>query len=468
MRRGHRGAADGLGRARTLEPGAFDVLAGGEQVQTATPVAEAGAGIVLVGGAHGQGLLDPRRRHVAGVLILVPGRRDNDHLGAHCAFHRFIHTAARTAAQAEVGDRRVDVVLGDPVDAGDYARSGSAAVATQHPNRMQHHALGDAVLPAADGAGHMGAVAIAVLGRVVALLAAVVAGETVENRAEDIAGGLAVFIDAGKAFADASAEVLVITADAGVDHVDVHAIAVGAGIKSLIQRQRRLIDAVQAPGRVALTGHQLDLGILFHEAHPVIGRQTFGLQAAHLCGKTDKRGVVDVVCAPAVEPREGAGDARDAGQRAAIGLIQCHDVAAINRIIHPPDAAAIAIEQRFGGASGRLGRLRPQNLVNRAELGLCRSGDTGAGGQGEQQRRADADGRTAHGGFPSWMQAPRLTRMRELTLNPQPAPKRCCNCVMAASARRCMTRRSSGDRSRIDARWLRLCICQLSAQRSAA
>ena len=53
-----------------------------------------------------------------------------------------------------------------PVDAGDDAGGGAAAGAVEHADGDELHALGDAVGRAADGAGDVGAVAVAVVGGV--------------------------------------------------------------------------------------------------------------------------------------------------------------------------------------------------------------------------------------------------------------------------------------------------------------
>ena len=54
-------------------------------------------------------------------------------------------------------------LAGDPVDAGDHAGIGAGAVAVEHADGDQLHALGDALGGAADGAGDMRAVAVAVV-----------------------------------------------------------------------------------------------------------------------------------------------------------------------------------------------------------------------------------------------------------------------------------------------------------------
>src|SRR5262245_40942467 len=118
------------------------------------------------------------------------------------------------------------MVLGDPVDAGDHALVGAAAAAVEHAHGDELDLLGDAVGGAAARAGHVRAVAVAVVRRA--------AVDRVEAR-----GG-------------APAELVVRGHDAGVDDVGRHAGAGGTVGVGLIERQVALIDAVDAPRRVGL------------------------------------------------------------------------------------------------------------------------------------------------------------------------------------------------------------------------
>jgi hypothetical protein len=60
---------------------------------------------------------------------------------------RAVHRAVGAAAEAHVGHRRrpTGAVSGQPVDAGDYAGPGAAAVAVEHPDRHQGDPFGHAV-----------------------------------------------------------------------------------------------------------------------------------------------------------------------------------------------------------------------------------------------------------------------------------------------------------------------------------
>src|SRR5205085_1905530 len=134
---------------------------------------------------------------------------------------------AAVEADRHAGDGRALVVGGDVVDAGQELARGAAAGAVQDADGVQGDAVRDtgrlAGETAADGARGVRAVAVAV----VAVLA--------------VADGV---VQHGRA----AAELDVRRADAGVEHVDVHARA-GVGVRVRAgQRQCPLVDAVQAPG----------------------------------------------------------------------------------------------------------------------------------------------------------------------------------------------------------------------------
>ena len=102
----------------------------------------------------------------ASAFSLPRGDGDGDTVVDHAA-HGSVDGRRCRPAEAHVGDGRLagGVVPDDPVDAGDDLGVGAAAGAVEDPYRPQAHALGNAVGGPADGAGHMGAVAVAVVGR---------------------------------------------------------------------------------------------------------------------------------------------------------------------------------------------------------------------------------------------------------------------------------------------------------------
>jgi hypothetical protein len=179
------------------------------------------------------------------LIVIASPTRAGEELQAFCAIPRRVPVPGRDRVADAVGDRRADgvvergarpaaeahvrygrlarlVVPGDPVDAGDHARRGSAPVAVEDADADEPDALGDAVRRAADRAGHVRPVAVAVVGR--AAVDSVVAADS------------------------AAAELAVVEADAGVDHVGLHA---GAGVEVHVgraERARPLVDAFPLRG----------------------------------------------------------------------------------------------------------------------------------------------------------------------------------------------------------------------------
>src|SRR5690606_18896317 len=139
-------------------------------------VGEARAGVAAGGGTHGDGVGRARRRVVAGVGAVVAGRDHHGDAGIDHVLHRLVGGAGGAAAEAHVGHRRLDVVVGHPVHASDHAGVGAAAVAAQHPHRMHPCRLGDAIGGARHRAGDVGAVAIAVVGAAAVVDGGVTAG----------------------------------------------------------------------------------------------------------------------------------------------------------------------------------------------------------------------------------------------------------------------------------------------------
>ena len=114
------------------------------------------------------------------------------------------------------------MIRGSPVDSGDHPRPTTRAAAVEHSNRGEVGLGCQAVGGAGHRAGHVGSVAVAVVGAV-----------AVADRA--VAGG------------DPAAELRVIGADAGVDDVGGHAVAVRAGADAVVHREGALICAVEPP-----------------------------------------------------------------------------------------------------------------------------------------------------------------------------------------------------------------------------
>src|SRR5262249_45524463 len=184
---------------------------------------------VLVGaGGDRDGVLHPGGRALAGVAGLVARRDAEGDTGVDGLLHGRVEGLVGAAAQAHVGDGRALVMLGDPVDARDDLLGGAGALVVQDPHRDDLGLLGHAVLGSGDGARHVGAVAVAVV-------------------------GVVVVVDGVEAGGDAALEVLVADADTGVDDVGGDALtrAVGVVVR-VVALGLFLVDPVQAPGRRVL------------------------------------------------------------------------------------------------------------------------------------------------------------------------------------------------------------------------
>lgn len=164
---GHGGARDGVGGRGGADPGGEDVGAGGEDVDDAAVVGVAGDGVGRGGGADGADAGLRGGRVVGRVGAVVTGRDGQEDARADEPRRRLVEGARLAAAQRHVGHGAVGAVAalgvaGHEVDARDDARVGAGALGVQHLDGIQLGGLGDAVGRAADGAGDVGAVAVAV------------------------------------------------------------------------------------------------------------------------------------------------------------------------------------------------------------------------------------------------------------------------------------------------------------------
>src|SRR5690606_12023258 len=237
----------------------------------AADVGEARPRVGARGGADRDGFLGPGGRAVAGVgaVVVTRGQRVR-HTRGDGAAHRVVHGGGRAAAEAHVRHGRSGGVLGDPVDAGDHAVVGTGALAVEHSDGDQFDALGHTVGAAADGARHVRAVPVAVV-------------------------GVAVVVDEVVSVPRTSLEVLVRDPDTRVDDVGLHVGGCGVVAVGVVQRQVTLVDPVQTPRRrVGLFRRRVEHAVLLHVGHTRIGRRAFGHGLAHRGRETVERVFVDV------------------------------------------------------------------------------------------------------------------------------------------------------------------------------
>lgn len=247
VRRCHRRAVDRVRRRVAPDPCGLDRTAGREQVEAGAVVREPGARVGVVDRPDRDRQRCTRGRIIAGVVVVVARRDDDgDATGAVEVRDRGVDRGVGRPAEAHVHDGRRHVVGRDPVHPGDDTGQRAVAQAIQHPDRMQGDGLGDAVRRAAQRAGHVRAVAVAVV-----------------DATADV-------VDARPDTAD---EFVVRDVQAGVDHVSVDAAAGRVVRVPRVQRQQAPIDAIESPCRTGLDGVDRDRAILFHVGDARIGEQ---------------------------------------------------------------------------------------------------------------------------------------------------------------------------------------------------
>ena len=268
--------------------------------------------VVAVGGAHGHRVGDPRRGRVAGVdavaagVAVAGGDREAHAVGDRLP-DRSVERGTRRATQTQVGDGRLarPVVGSDPFDAGDDRGRRPLATAVEDANGDQAHALGHPVGRAADGARHVGAVAVAI-------------------------GGLST-VDGVEPADGATAELVVAQPDPGVDDVGGHTVAGGGVVVVAVERQRRLVEAVEAPGGLTLdavgvhrpVGPEPDAAVGLDLRDAGVGPHGLDARGRDDSGVALQRPPVDVGDACAVTAGVVGGDRVGVGD----GVLQLHDVA---------------------------------------------------------------------------------------------------------------------------------------------
>ena len=139
------------------------------------------------------------------------------------------------------------MVFHHPVDAVDDVEHAAPSGARQHAYRHDGDGFGDTVVLSADGACHVGAVAVAVFGAASVIYLCAPRHHT-------------------------TTKIAMVASHSGVDDVGTNS---GTGVVvgvHLVHRQRALVDAVETPRRRAgLVAFDADNGVLFDEHHIGIG-----------------------------------------------------------------------------------------------------------------------------------------------------------------------------------------------------
>lgn len=177
-------------------PGGQDVAARGKDVDKVAVVGVRGAGISRGGSADSAdgGL---RSRGVVGSVGAVVAGSDTeedvvaDERGSSAVDSSRVATAQRHVGNDTLGAVAVAGVGGDVVDAGDDARVRAGAAVIEDLDTVDGGLLGDTVGAAADGAGNVSAVAVAVSG--LAADEASDLGSTATELLEDVSGELKLY-----------------------------------------------------------------------------------------------------------------------------------------------------------------------------------------------------------------------------------------------------------------------------------
>ena len=244
---------------------------GGEKVDTGPVVGETGDRIVAVRRSDRDGRRGARRRGLAGVgRTVAGGHRHHDAVG-HQSGSGSVEGTTGPAAEAHVdhGGFAVIVVGHHPFEGVHDGQRAGRTRAAEHTHRHQRDLLRHSVDGPTDGAGHMGAVTVAVAG---------VGGV---DASDEIATG-----------GDSPGELDVIGPDPRIDDVRGDPLtAIGVGVATR-ERKGTLVDAIQPPDGTGLgAGHRhrlehLDGAHLFDRGDLGIGGQRVGHLGRHRGGES--------------------------------------------------------------------------------------------------------------------------------------------------------------------------------------
>lgn len=162
---GHGGTRDGVGLA--TGPGAGDVGTGGKNIDQAAEVGVVGEGVVNLGSTNGAGRGLGSRGGGRGVSTLVTGSNSQEDAGVDNSGSGRVHGARGAATERHVDNNAVGAALrgsivDDKLHTSDDARVGASAVVTEDLDSKEGGLLSNTVGGAADSAGNVGTVALAI------------------------------------------------------------------------------------------------------------------------------------------------------------------------------------------------------------------------------------------------------------------------------------------------------------------
>jgi hypothetical protein len=256
----HGGSGDGVGSVVRSNPGGEDVETRGEDVVALAEVGEVRTLISESGSTDGDSVSGSGGGVVARVGVVVTGSDGEMDTSIDGSVDSEIESNRLATAQAHVGGRALEalllallggldsvrVSLSSPLDTLDDIRHGAGAVGAEHLDSVDIGLLGDTVLLASNCAGAVSAVTVAIL--------------------------IGIAVGDSLAPVGAALEVNVLDVGAGVDDIDVNALAAIGGVEVLVvgaEAQGITVgDTGKTPGGVLLrlvvllVGERVDLGVL--------------------------------------------------------------------------------------------------------------------------------------------------------------------------------------------------------------
>lgn len=128
MRGGHGGSGDGVGGGRAADPCGLHVNTWGEDVKDRAVVGEVSAGVGVIDGTNGDGVLGRGGGVVGGIGTVVTGSDDDGDAVGDGGFDSRVEGSGVGAAERHGEDRlAITAVLADKVDAGNDARVGAGS-----------------------------------------------------------------------------------------------------------------------------------------------------------------------------------------------------------------------------------------------------------------------------------------------------------------------------------------------------
>lgn len=242
--RGHRGTGDGVDGVLAADPGGLDVKAGSKDVVALAVVGEVGTLVSERAGTDGDGLLGGSGRVVAGVSVVVAGSDSEVDASVDSSVDSLVEEGRFATTQAHVGSRALEALslallgdadllevrLGGVLNTLDNVGHGARAVGAQDLDGLDVCLLGHTVLLAGDGARAVCSVSVAVL--------------------------ICITLGDGLAPRRTTLEVDVLGVGAGVDDVDVNALATVFGVEVLVEGAEAQAvtvgDTRETPGSVLL------------------------------------------------------------------------------------------------------------------------------------------------------------------------------------------------------------------------